>query len=83
MNKLSVKGLALAGGVLWSFYTLLIGLAAWLFNWGTGLVSVMASLYIGFSPTLAGSLIGAAWAFIDGVIGGAVIAWVYNKAIGT
>jgi len=79
MKKLNVKGLALAGGVLWSFYTLLIGLAAWLFDWGTGLVTVMASLYIGFAPTFAGSLIGALWAFIDGVIGGAIIALVYNK----
>jgi hypothetical protein len=82
MDKLNIKALAIAGGVLWSLYMLLVGWSAWLFNWGTGFVSTMASIYIGFTPTFVGGIIGAVWAFIDGVIAGAVIAWVYNRTAG-
>ena len=33
----------------------------------------------GLCPTFLGGIIGAIWAFIDGAIAGAIIAWVYNK----
>ena len=35
-------------------------------------------IYRGYSLTAMGSVIGMAWAFVDGVIGGAVFAWLYN-----
>jgi hypothetical protein len=38
----------------------------------------MASFYIGFKPTFLGGVIGAIWGFIDGAIGGVIIALVYN-----
>jgi hypothetical protein len=79
VEKLNVKALAVAGGVLWSLYMLLIGWAAWLFDWGTDFVTTMASVYIGFKPSFVGGIIGAIWAFIDGAIGGAIIAAVYNR----
>lgn len=78
MGRLDLKALALAGGVLWSAGILLLGLAAWLFDWGTALVTLFASLYVGYAPTLAGSFIGAAWGFIDGLVCGAAFAWLYN-----
>jgi len=31
------------------------------------------------SATFFGAIIGAIWGFIDGLLGGVVIAWVYNK----
>jgi hypothetical protein len=80
MEKLSIKALAVAGGALWGVYMLLIAWSAWLFNWGTGFVTVMSSIYIGFTPTFLGGVIGAVWGFIDGAIAGAVIAWIYNIA---
>ncbi|MHC4910793.1 MAG: hypothetical protein ACYTF9_13870 [Planctomycetota bacterium] len=30
------------------------------------------------APSPAGSLIGLAWAFVDGIVGGLVFAWLYN-----
>jgi len=78
-QKLSVLSLGLAIGILCAIYMFFIGAVAWLFNWGTGLVELISSLYIGFSATLAGSIIGAVWAFIDGFIAGVVIAALYNK----
>lgn len=79
MGKLNVKALALAGGVLWSVCILFLGWAAWLADWGTVLVRTMASLYIGFAPSFVGGIIGAVWAFVDGIIGGAALAWLYNR----
>lgn len=77
MNKLSVKAMAIAGGILWGFYMLFLGWAAF-FGWGNALVEMMSSLYIGFTATLLGGVIGAAWGFADGAIAGAIIALVYN-----
>ncbi|MBW2993599.1 bacteriophage holin [Candidatus Woesearchaeota archaeon] len=78
-QKLDVLGLGLAIGIACAVYMFLIGLSAWLFGWGTGIVELISSLYLGFSATFAGSLIGAVWAFIDGFIAGVIIAWLYNK----
>ncbi|MBW2977517.1 bacteriophage holin [Candidatus Woesearchaeota archaeon] len=81
MEKLDVKALAVGLGVLGALYVFLIGLGA-MFGWGTQLASILASLYMGFEPTLLGSIIGAVWGFIDGAIAGAIIALVYNKIAG-
>ena len=78
MDKLNVRALALAGGVLWGFYMLFIGWSAWLLGWGTDFVVTMSSVYIGFRPTFVGGIVGAIWGFIDGAIAGVIIAWVYN-----
>jgi hypothetical protein len=80
MNKLNIKALCLAGGVLWGFYMLFIGWFAWLLGWGTAFVVTMSSVYIGFTPTFLGGVIGAIWGFVDGAVAGAIIAWVYNLA---
>ena len=78
MEKLNVKALAVGIGVLWAIYVLFIGWVA-AFGWGTELVTVLSSLYIGYSASFVGGIIGGIWAFIDGAIAGAIIAWVYNK----
>lgn len=77
---LNVKALALALGLSWSFLILFTGWVS-MFGWGTRFVEVMSSLYIGFAPTFFGGIIGAIWAFIDGAIGGAIVALVYNRVV--
>ena len=79
MDRLNIRALALAGGVLWGLYMLFIGWTS-MFGWGTNFVVTMSSVYIGFRPTFLGSVIGAMWGFVDGAIAGAIIAWVYNMA---
>jgi hypothetical protein len=78
MEKLNVKALAVGIGVLWAIYVLFLGWVA-AFGWGREMVTVLSSLYIGYSATFVGAIIGGIWAFVDGVIAGAIIAWVYNK----
>ena len=77
MTKIQPVPLGIAIGVLWAVYVFCIGITA-MFNWGTGLVGPLGSLYIGYGPSIFGAIIGAVWAFVDGLIAGAIIAWIYN-----
>ena len=77
---MSVKGFALAGGIVWAVGVLLLGLAAlYIDGWGGAIVELLDSIYIGYEATPIGSVIGAVWGFIDGFIGCAAFAWLYNK----
>lgn len=80
LNKLNVWALGGAFGLAFGLYVAFLGLVAH-FGWGVSLVSPIASLYIGYAPTLLGSLVGFIWAFVDGFIGGALIAIFYNYFI--
>ncbi len=79
MTKLDVRAFGLMLGCIWSAGVLVLGVVSMLSNWGTRIVKLFSTVYIGYKATLWGSLIGAAWGFIDGAISGMVIAWVYNK----
>jgi hypothetical protein len=78
-EKLSIKALALSLGIIWALAMFLLGIAATYSSWGAKCVDTMGSLYIGYSASLVGSIIGAIWALIDGLICGALIAWLYNR----
>ena len=56
-------------------------LAWWLILIGNaeGPVTLLERIYIGYSFTPMGSVIGAAWGFVDWGIAGAIFAWLYNK----
>ncbi len=79
MNKLDPKALGLACGILWGGGCLFMGLTAMACSWAQPFVRVLSVMYRGYSATLAGSLIGTVWGFIDGAIGGLLLAWLYNK----
>jgi hypothetical protein len=77
MNKCQPLGLGIAIGVLWALYVGCLAITA-MFGWGTALIAPLASLYIGYSASILGAIIGVIWAFIDGFVAGVVIAWIYN-----
>ena len=77
MEKLSIKGLAVALGATWSLGVLFAGWAS-MFGWCGKFVEVMGSIYIGYGSSFTGALIGAVWGFFDGAVGGLVIALIYN-----
>lgn len=79
-NKCSPNALGISIGVLWSAYVFFCGITA-MFGWGVSLVHAIASLYIGYGPSVLGAVIGAAWGFVDGYIAGFVIAWLYNRLV--
>ena len=55
-------------------------LAWWLILIGNaeGPTTLFERVYIGYSFTPLGSIIGAAWGFVDWGIAGAIFAWLYN-----
>ena len=75
----SVRGLALSVGLVWAAGLLILSLMAKFLNWGTAVIEPIKSVYIGYELSLIGIIVGIAWAFLDGFIGGAVVAWVYNR----
>jgi len=77
MQKLSLKGLTIAFGATWGLCTLFAGWFS-MFGWCGKFVDVMSSIYIGYSQSFFGSIIGALWGFLDGAIGGLIIALIYN-----
>ena len=79
--KLSVKGLALAAGIVWALAVLLVGLGNLAFPpYGDAFLELMKSLYPGYRDMtgLGGVLVATIYALVDGAIFGAVFAWVYN-----
>jgi hypothetical protein len=79
--KLDVKAFALTVGLFWG---LMLFLATWwmiLLEGATGESTLLGRIYVGFSISPAGSLIGLLWALVDGAIGGAIFAWLYNRLV--
>ena len=76
--KLDVKAFALSCGLIWGFG--LFALTWWIiaFDGATGERTLIGQLYRGYSISPAGSIIGLIWASFDGLIGGAIFAWLYN-----
>jgi hypothetical protein len=72
-------GLAL--GILCGLAMFIAGLAATYAGYGTEIVSLIGSVYIGYDINLVGSIVGGIWGFLDGLIGGFIFAWLYNKLL--
>jgi len=76
--KLSVRAFALTCGLLWGFGLLVVTWWIMAFDGPTGDVTFIGRIYRGYSITLSGSFVGLAWALFDGLVGGAIFAWLYN-----
>ena len=75
---LSIRSVALTLGIIGGGAMFL--LAWWLIIIGNaeGPTTLLERMYIGYSFTPIGSVIGAVWGFVDFAIGGAIFAWLYN-----
>ncbi len=80
--KLNIRAFALAFGLIWGLG--LFCLTWWIiaFDGSSTAPNLISSVYRGYTVTPLGSVIGLAWAFPDGLIGGAIFAWLYNKIAG-
>ncbi len=80
--KFSVKGLALASGILWGVAMLGMGLANLIWGgYGQQFLQIMSSVYPGYHATrsIAQVIVGTLYGAVDGLIGGTVFAWLYNQ----
>jgi hypothetical protein len=77
--KLDVKALAIACGLLWGG-----GVFVWtwwmlIFNTATpGDPTMIGTIYLGYTVSGTGSMIGLVWGAVDGALCGALLAFLYN-----
>ncbi|MBN2135227.1 MAG: bacteriophage holin [Acidobacteria bacterium] len=76
--KLNIKALALTIGLVWGVGIFLFTWWVIIFEGSTAEPTIIAKLYRGYDISPFGSLIGLIWGFLDGLIGGALIGWIYN-----
>lgn len=79
--RLSVKGLALAIGLLWAGCVFCVGIVNLIApTYGVGFLQVISSIYPGYhnSGHFVDVLVGTGYAVVDGGIGGLITAWLYN-----
>jgi hypothetical protein len=77
--RLDVRTFALTCGLFW-------GLGLFFLTWWIIMLdgpssepTLIGRVYRGYSLTAAGSVIGLLWAAVDGLVGGAIFAWLYNR----
>jgi hypothetical protein len=80
--KLNVWAFALTCALVWGLGV--FALTWWIiaFDGATGERTLIGQLYRGYSISPTGSIIGLIWAFFDGLVGGALFAWLYNLFAG-
>ena len=76
---LNVKALALTCGMVWGIGVFCLTWWIIAFDGSTGEPTLIGRLYRGYTISPVGSLIGLSWAFFDGLVGGAIVAWLYNS----
>lgn len=82
--RLSVRAFAFSCAVIWGIgVMLLVGLAHLIWpGYGEGLLKIAAAIYPGYTagPGVGQWLLGTVYGLLDGAIGGAIFAWLYNLA---
>ena len=78
--RLHVTAFSLTAGLVWGAAILLVGLANVIWpTYGHAFLQIAESIYPGYHPGGSVSvIIGTLYGLVDGAIGGALFAWVYN-----
>ncbi len=76
--KLNIKAFALTFAIWWGVGIFL--LTWWIIAFGGSASETffLGRIYFGYTISPVGSLIGLVWGFVDGLIAGAIFAWLYN-----
>jgi len=79
--KFNIKALALASAILWGVAMLLMSLANLIWGSYGQFLQIMSSVYPGYHATrsIAQVIVGTLYGVGDGLVGGAVFAWLYNQ----
>jgi hypothetical protein len=80
--KLDIKAFALTCSLIWGLGVFFLTWWVIAFDGATGEVTWLGLLYRGYDISPMGSLIGLIWALADGLVGGAIFAWLYNRLLG-
>jgi hypothetical protein len=80
--KFDAKGLGLACAILWGAVMLFMGVANMVWSgYGQDFLKVMASVYPGYHAVanLPQVVVGTVYGILDGLLGGFVFGWLYNR----
>ncbi|UCH15126.1 MAG: bacteriophage holin [Bacteroidales bacterium] len=81
--KLNVRAFALTAAIICGAGIFLVTWWVILFEGASCERTVLGLVYRGYNMSPLGSLIGLVWGFVDGLIGGAIFAWLYNLLAGS
>lgn len=76
--KFDIRAFDLTCGLIWGFG--LFTLTWWIISFDgiSADPTLIGKIYRGYTISPMGSVIGLIWGFFDGLIGGAIFAWLYN-----
>lgn len=77
--KLNVRAFAFACSLIWGLLILLVTWWVIFFDGASGEITWLGRIYRGYSLSPLGSLVGLLWALVDGLVFGALLAWLYNR----
>ena len=77
-GKLCPVAFGMSVGVLWGLSNLVMGLLLHFYMYGKVFVETMGQLYVGYAPSVVGSLLGGLFGFIHAFIAGFLVIWLYN-----
>jgi hypothetical protein len=75
---LDITAFALTCGILWAVVLVVVTWWVIVLEGSSADPTLISRVYRGHAFTPLGSLVGGLWGLVDGLIGGAVFAWVYN-----
>jgi hypothetical protein len=76
--KLRIQAFGLATGIVMGLFVFLLTLVSLWFGRGETIDALVVP-FPGFSRSIGGAIVGLIWGFVDGFIGGALLAWLYNR----
>jgi hypothetical protein len=77
--KLNVKSFAMSLGICFGLAVLLVTIWFLIMGYQGSTLGLLRKIYLGYSVSWPGAFIGLVWGFVDGLISGAIFAWLYNK----
>lgn len=81
--KLRPIALGIGLGTVWGVSLFITTWVSYFTGYGRLFLEVLAqSIYPGYTISPSGSILGLFYGFLDGLISGFFIAWIYNKIVG-
>jgi len=79
MNRLNPTALGLSMAIFLAVSCFILVILSTYIGYATEIVELMGTVYIGVESSLVGAFFVLPWAFVDGFIGGFLIAWLHNR----